>query len=153
MAEPAHPLHAEPLPWLLERTQSVVLDELHARLEAAGFDGLRVLRHGRVFRFIEAEGSRAQDLAIRTGLAKQTIAEVIEQLIALGYAERGPDPFDRRAKLVCLTERGIAAQRLASSALREIEGLWEERFGADEYRAFLSVLGTIASDPLTARAN
>jgi DNA-binding MarR family transcriptional regulator len=62
--------------------------------------------HNWVFGFLGWEGARASDLAAKAGITRQSMGEVIRDLVDLGIVEMTPDPSDRRAKLVNYTERG-----------------------------------------------
>jgi DNA-binding MarR family transcriptional regulator len=119
-----------PLPALLTRARDLTIELLHDRLRAEGFDGIRY-RHGSVFRFIDARGSRLTELAERSRLTKQAIGELVDELERLGYVERAPDPGDRRAKIIRLTERGEAGQVAAARILDDIEQRWAGHLGAD----------------------
>ena len=90
-------------------------EEFQKRLSEAGHPAIRQ-GHGCVFRFIHEGGSRLTDLAESSGLTKQAVAEVVQDLEQLGYVERAPDPQDGRAKLIRLTELG--AERVAT--MREL---------------------------------
>ena len=78
-------------------------------LEEAGYADIRPT-HGCVFRFVREDGMRLTELAALAGMTKQSVGELVDDLVDLGYVERIPDPEDRRAKLICLTERGSEAQ-------------------------------------------
>jgi DNA-binding MarR family transcriptional regulator len=58
----------------------------------------------------------------------------------LGYLERAPDPTDKRAKLLRLTERGREAQAAGFAILDDIEAQWAERYGAERVRALRELL-------------
>ena len=58
-------------------------------------------------------GSRVTELAQLAQVTKPTVVYLVNDLERLGYVERIPDPADGRAKLVCLTERGVRAQEAA----------------------------------------
>src|SRR5258705_13896704 len=73
--------------------------ELFQRLAGEGHPNLRP-RHGAVLAYLDAEGSRATDLSYLSGQHKQVIGTLVDELEALGYVERQPDPQDRRAKLI-----------------------------------------------------
>lgn len=135
-----------PMPALLEQVKDVTLDELHRRLDALGFVGLR-FRHGHVFRFIDTDGSRVTDLAQRSGLTKQGIGDAVTELEHLGYVERHPAVDDRRAKIVRLTPRGIEGQNAAAQILEDIEQNWARRHGDAAVRQLRRVLEAIANDP------
>lgn len=59
------------------------------------------------------DGMRLTDLAEGAGMAPQSIGELVDQLEDLGMVERRPDPDDRRAKRVYVTEKAKAAQQVA----------------------------------------
>ena len=104
-----------PLPGLLDVAAEALLAEFRGELEEAGYDDIRPT-HGCVFRFVREEGMRLTELASNAGMTKQSAGELVDDLVELGYVERIPDPADRRAKLICLTERGREAQRSASAS-------------------------------------
>lgn len=119
-----------PLPTLLSQAKDITIELLHRRLGEEGFEGIRY-RHGSVFRFIDEDGSRLTVLAERSGLTKQAIGEVVDELARHGYVERTADPDDRRAKIIQLTERGRKGQVAAARILRDIEHRWARHFGLD----------------------
>jgi DNA-binding MarR family transcriptional regulator len=61
---------------------------------------------------IDMDGVTARELGERTSLDSATLTGIIDRLEAMELIERKPDPGDRRAKLVSLTEKGgdIAGQ-------------------------------------------
>ena len=135
----------QPMPALLERVKDIVLHELHRRLDELGFHGLR-FRHGHVFRFIDAEGSRVTDLALRSGLTKQGIGDAVVELERLGYVERQPAPADGRAKIVRLTSRGVEGQAAAARVLEEIERGWAQQYGQRQIDQLRHALESITAD-------
>src|SRR5436305_12397169 len=84
-----------------------VVRRVSVGLAEAGFDDIRPA-HTAVFQHIEAAGSRLTDLAERAQIAKQSMGYLVDYLERRGYLERRPDPSDRRAAIVCLTDRGWA---------------------------------------------
>ena len=104
--------------------------EFLTEMEQSEFNDVR-LAHGCVFRYMKERGLRLTEIAERGNMTKQSAGEVVDDLVELGYVERVPDPDDRRAKLVCLTERGEAAQAYGFYILAEIEKRWGERYGAE----------------------
>jgi DNA-binding MarR family transcriptional regulator len=99
--------------------------DIDAALRAAGFDGIRPA-HANVFPFVPAEGIQVSELAQLARVRKQTMAQAVEQLERLGYVERRPDPRDRRARLVFLTERGAAVRPVTHAAGARVEARWAE---------------------------
>lgn len=131
-----------PLPALLTQAKDFTIELLHRRLGGEGFEEVRY-RHGSVFRFIEPEGSRLTALAERSGLTKQAIGEVVDELVRHGYVERTADPDDRRAKIIRLTERGRQGQIAAARILGEIEEQWARHLGPDRIAALRLTLEEI----------
>lgn len=90
--------------------------------------------------YLQKEGpSRATDIADLLGLAPRTVTEGLDGLERDGLVRRDPDPSDRRAKIVSLTETGTRAIK-ATEPLR-LE-LTERIFGvlSDEERKSLDDL-------------
>ena len=114
-------------------------DELFARLAEEGHPGLRP-QHGAVLGYLDPEGSRATDLAQRSGQHKQVVGKVVDELEALGYVERRPDPHDRRAKLVVPTARGLDQMVRSDAVIEELERRHAETVGHDTYAEFRRVL-------------
>ena len=77
--------------------------------------------HSAVFARIRPEGSRLTELASAANMTPQSMGEIVDELEALVYVVRGPDPRDRRAKLITLTPRGQAAVAAGEVAITGIE--------------------------------
>ncbi|MFI5844612.1 MarR family winged helix-turn-helix transcriptional regulator [Catenuloplanes sp. NPDC051500] len=118
--------------------------QLHTRVADAGFDGLRP-RHGAVMAYLDLGGTRASDLADRSGAHKQVIGTLVDELETLGYVARQPDPADRRAKLVVPTDLGRRQIAAARAFVADIERSYAERIGADRFAAFRDVLTALAA--------
>jgi DNA-binding MarR family transcriptional regulator len=117
----------------------VVQDELYRRLEEAGYRDLRP-RHGIVIAYLDERGSRATELAALSGRHKQLVGRTVDELEALGYVRREPDPADRRAKLVVPTVRGRAVMRLSDQIMADIGARGAEAVGTDAYGQFRGTL-------------
>ena len=130
---------------LLDAATESVLVEFRRDLEDAGYADIRPT-HGCVFRFVRDEGMRLTELARLAGMTKQSVGELVDDLVDLGYVERIPDPEDRRAKLICLTDRGIEAQRVGFGLLGDIEDRWVERFGATRVKQLRKLLEEAVSE-------
>jgi DNA-binding MarR family transcriptional regulator len=66
-------------------------------------------------------------LAADLGLSPHSITDIVDGLERLGMAERRPDPTDRRAKLVAITDAGEAGLNVANATR---ERLLKQIFGA-----------------------
>ncbi|SEP08283.1 MarR family winged helix-turn-helix transcriptional regulator [Amycolatopsis saalfeldensis] len=120
---------------LAGRLLFAVQRELFTELAARGFDDLNH-RHGAVLAYLDPDGVRATDLARLSGQHKQIIGTLIDELEALGYVRRRPDPRDRRAKLVCPTARGLAQSEAADAIMATIQQRHARRLGRTEYDRF-----------------
>ena len=133
-----------PLPALLDDLAGNSFAQFHRRLKEAGHTDIRQ-GHGCVFRFIHQGGSRLTELAESSGLSKQAVGEVVDDLEKLGYVERAQDPQDGRAKVIRLTETGADAQRTALDIFADIERDFEERYGAERVATMRKLLEEIAA--------
>jgi DNA-binding MarR family transcriptional regulator len=114
-------------------------DELFARLGDAGYDDLHP-RHGAVLAYLDEDGVRATELARLSGRHKQIIGRLVDELEALGYVERRPDPEDRRAKLIFPTARGLDQVRLGDEIVADIEARHAGEIGGRTYAQFRDIL-------------
>jgi DNA-binding MarR family transcriptional regulator len=129
---------------LLRDPVQEIVRRVSAGLAAAGFDDLRPA-HTVVFQHIEADGSRLTELADRAQITKQSMGYLVDYLEGRGYVERRDDPTDRRATLICLTERGWEQVRAALAIIASIEKEWTGRLGKrrmEDLRSALAELGT-----------
>ena len=77
--------------------------------------------HSAVFAQLGPGGSRLSALARGANMTPQSMGELVDELERLGYVVRQPDPTDRRAKLVVLTELGERTIRASQVTIRGIE--------------------------------
>lgn len=99
-------------------------------LIAQGFTDIRPAFF-EVFRYVRPEGSRSTELAEKAQMTKQSMGYLIDHLESLGYVERLPDPEDRRAKIVRLTEQGRRLEQTARSIIHETEQEWATLLGTE----------------------
>jgi DNA-binding MarR family transcriptional regulator len=98
-----------------------------------------------VLAYLDEDGIRATELALLSGLHKQVVGRLIDELEELGYVERRPDPADRRAKLVVPTERGLEQLIIGDEIVAGIEARHAGEIGARDYARFRDVLrGVVA---------
>ncbi|WP_328467449.1 MarR family transcriptional regulator [Actinoplanes sp. NBC_00393] len=129
---------------LAGRLLFAVQDELFGRLAREGHPDLRP-QHGAVLAYLDAEGSRATDLSRFSGLHKQVVGKLIDELETLGYVERRPDPTDRRAKLIVPTERGLDQMARSDAIMADLEQSAATAVGAAAYAEFKNLLRTVTA--------
>ena len=117
----------------LLRDPALAINELVSdTLAERGFAGFRTA-HGMIGQHIADHGSRITELAVLAQVSKPTVVSLVDDLERLGYVERRPDPSDGRAKLVCLTERGLRAQEQAREIVAGIEHDWSALVGSRHF--------------------
>jgi DNA-binding MarR family transcriptional regulator len=119
---------------LLVQLTRLFQTELYQRLVAAGLTEARV-PHTHVTAYIKAGGSRLTELAAQARMTLPAMSELVDDLERLGIVERRPDPSDRRAKLICLTDAGREAMRTAHTVIAGIEADYAERVGRERFDA------------------
>jgi DNA-binding MarR family transcriptional regulator len=133
-----------PLTGLLDIAFDAMIAEFRTELEQTEFRDVRPT-HGCVFRFVKGGGLRLTEIAERANMTKQSVGEIVDDLVARGYVKRVPDPVDRRAKLICLTERGEEAQAFGLRLFAEVEKRWADRYGAERIASLRETLEEITA--------
>jgi DNA-binding MarR family transcriptional regulator len=129
---------------LLSAAFRAFVTQLHDCLAAAGYPDIRPA-HTHVFQWIGASGARVADMAEHAQLTKQAMAQLVDDLEQRGYLERQPDPDDRRAKIVRLTEAGWAVVRVGLACIESIEHTWARQLGPDQMHALRAMLADLGA--------
>lgn len=140
----APPAQAQTLGFLLRAAYAELQASIYAAVAAAGHPGIREV-HSPVLRHLPAEGGRVADIARASGLAKQSVTYVVEDLIELGYLRTEPDPEDARARRLRYTKRGLALVAALLDASRKAEARLAARIGPVAMRALRSALEALAA--------
>jgi len=69
------------------------------------------------------DGSRPGELARRAGVSKQAMGKIVDELQAVGYVGKIPDPADGRARVIRFTDRGL---ELLEDSAQIIDGIWRD---------------------------
>jgi DNA-binding MarR family transcriptional regulator len=121
------------LPW-----EAVTHRILHA-LHEHGFDDIDAPQLG-VILWPGPEGMRPSDLAARMRVTKQALNYLLGDLERLGYLERRPDPDDRRARRIAITDRGMALVPIIRDAVNEVESEWADALGPERFALLRDLL-------------
>lgn len=119
-------------------------NELFERLRDAGLEDARV-SHTHVTAYIRAEGTRLGELAAMARMTPAAMSEQVDDLERLGIVERRPDPSDRRAKLICLTDRGWETMRIGRGVIAEMEREYADLVGPERFEQAASTLNDLLS--------
>lgn len=99
--------------------------------------------HNAVFAHLGDTPRRAADLASVAGMTRQSMGELVRELVDLRILEMVPDPGDGRAKLVTYSREGKSFASDGYRHLRAIEDLLATEFGED-YEAARRVLERVS---------
>ncbi|MER7448928.1 MarR family transcriptional regulator [Nocardia beijingensis] len=111
-------------------------------LAESGFGDITIAQ-ARIVAQIDAAGTRLTELAERAQITKQTAGFLVDQVERAGFVERVPDPADRRARLVCLTDRGRQVAEFANSVAGSVEREWSAHLGAEGMRHLRQALNRL----------
>lgn len=115
------------------------MEYVQARLEQLGFDDVRPA-HMAIFQHLGAEGARIGELAERAKLTNQSVGYLVDYLEEHGYVERRPDPTNRRATLVCFTERGWDEADACAKILDQLDEELINRMGTERLEQLHALL-------------
>ena len=125
---------------LLRIPSQAVVDHTSGQLMQR-FPGLRKA-HMPVIQHIDHPpfGSRLTELAEAAQMTKQSMGELVDTLEREGYLERIPDPSDRRAKLIRLTDLGWSVHEAASEIVSALQVEWARRLGEEKMEQLRQLL-------------
>ena len=101
--------------------------------------------HNDVFATLPLEGARASDMAVRAGITRQSMGEIIRDLVDLDLLEMQTDPADGRAKIVTFSERGREFTRDGYQHILDLESRFADELGAEAYETARRVLEGIVA--------
>ncbi len=131
------------LPW------EAVLERMLAALHENGFDDIDGPQLT-VLLWPGPDGMRPSDLAGRMRITKQALNYLLGDLERLGYLRREPDPDDRRARRIALTDRGRALVPVIRSAVAQTERDWTAVLGEERFAQLRELLvelnGVVAAE-------
>lgn len=117
------------------------LDQLFGR--AVQPLGLTIIEWYILRALFERDGQHASELARAVGRAATSFTPNLDKLQSKGYIERKPDPTDRRAVHIYLTDQAQAIRDSVTLTGQEIDAQIRELFDADNFEAFSTVLAAL----------
>jgi DNA-binding MarR family transcriptional regulator len=121
-----------PLIALVHRLNRSLQQDMVRTAHRLGQLGLKA-SHNAVFATLDPEGSRASDMAAQNGITRQSMGEIVREMVDLGIVRMEPDPRDRRAKLVTWTDEGLAFAQQGYQHILEVEDMCARELGAEEF--------------------
>jgi DNA-binding MarR family transcriptional regulator/predicted enzyme related to lactoylglutathione lyase len=131
---------------LLRSARAALGAAVRSALAAAGHEDLPgngIFLLGSVAR-AGARGTPMAALVRELGVSKQAAGQLVDTLVARGYLRRDPNPGDRRRFDIRISERGLAAARVAGDAGRGMEAALAREAGPDAVAQARAALGTLA---------
>jgi DNA-binding MarR family transcriptional regulator len=132
----------KPLIALVERANRALQSDMVRRAHAAGHTEVK-MAHNSVFGTLHADGARAAEMAARAGITRQSMGEVIRDMVGLDLLEMQSDPHDGRAKVVTYSEHGLAVAGDGFEYLIALERRLADEFGEQEYAVVRDVLARL----------
>jgi DNA-binding MarR family transcriptional regulator len=132
------------LAMLMRTGHQRVMEYVQARLEQMGFDDVRPA-HMAIFQNLGPEGARIGELAERAKLTNQSVGYLVDYLEEHGYVERRADPRNRRATLVCFTQRGWDEADACARILDKLDEELASRLGADKLQQLQGLLAEVTN--------
>jgi len=109
------------------------------------------LARTRVLLMLEKRGAvKASDIAELFSLAPRTVTETLDGMERNGLIRREPDPKDRRAKRIVITEAGQQAVAATEPIRRELIGQVMGTLTTQERESLASILGKLEAAVLSA---
>ncbi len=136
-------LGRKPFIALVDRANRALQTDMVRTGHRRGHPELKLV-HNAVFGTLQPEGSRAAEMAVRAGITRQSMGEVIREMVALDILEMRPDPEDGRAKLVTYSEHGREVAADGYAHLNDLEAHFAEEFGEEDYETARKVLTRVA---------
>ena len=131
-----------PLIALAEKSARALRTDMVRNAHARGLTEIQPA-HNAVFATLPADGARAADMAARAGVTRQSMGEVIRDMVGLGLLETVPDPADGRAKIVRFTDDGLGFAQQGYEHIIDLERILRDTFGDDDVDATRRVLAGI----------
>lgn len=108
--------------------------------------GLTVIEWYIMRALFEQDGQHASELARAVGRAATSFTPNLDKLQDKGFIERQPDPGDRRAVRIYLTESGSKLKKRVQETSKEVDSFIVNLFPPEKYRIFLEVLAAIQTN-------
>ncbi len=112
-----------PLARLMAMAFRSLIDRLHERLAARGFDDIRPA-YGFVLLACRDRAIGVVDIAVMLGFTKQAASKLVETMARDGYVSRVVNKNDARGRRVQLTAKGQRALSAVEAIYAQLEGEW-----------------------------
>jgi DNA-binding MarR family transcriptional regulator len=139
--------HEAPRPDLAAMLGPLVRDLVAAELPILERNGLSMWGYTVLTELDNSPVRTQAALAAAIGADKTRIIAVLDDLQQQGYIDRRPDPDDRRARLLALSERGRTVKRRVQQAIQRGEERWLSRLRSSDRTTLLRILEELTPGP------
>lgn len=120
--------------YLISRIKQVgtrLFDHMLAEADIDAFNGAQ----GRILYVLwQQDGISISDIAAKTSLANTTLTSMLDRMEQSGLISRVPSPKDRRAQLICLTDKARGLQADYNRLSRQMNERYYQGFTEEEIR-------------------
>ena len=120
---------------MLKLTSRYVEEQVEKMWKERGFEDIRT-GHIALIANIHPDGTSVNTLAEKAYTSKQAMSQILKELEEFGYVESTTDPEDKRAKVIKLTEKGIAFIELLLHCGKEIDKRFTKILGKEKMQQF-----------------
>jgi DNA-binding MarR family transcriptional regulator len=107
--------------------------------------GLTVIEWYILRALYDQDGQHASELARAVGRAATSFTPILDKLQDKGLIERRPDPADRRAVRIYLTDKGHKTRDGVLSSAKQIDARIQKLVPNGDFKAFQTVLALLQS--------
>jgi MarR family transcriptional regulator for hemolysin len=140
-----HQVDTETLGFLVADVSRLIRAEFDRRIAEAGI-GLTPGEGRALLHAARAGAVRQNVLAERMGLEAMTLSGYLDRLEARGLVKRRPDPTDRRAKLIELTDAAEAAIEEIQAIAASVRAEAARSIAPEDWIRFLATLKIVRSN-------
>ncbi len=133
--------------YLISRTALVVTSKLRKDLAAAGVGQIRVSYLGVLMVLWRQNADlKSGELGRHAGLEPSTMTGLLDRMVRDGLVVREPDPQDRRAQRICLTEDGRKLRDPIMDAVNKTIGRVLDGIPQDDVNQLKETLRSVLSN-------
>lgn len=134
-----------PLARLFAIAYRTLVDDLHVRLRARGWDDVRPA-FGFVLLAARDRPITVTEVAALMGTTKQAASKLVEAMEAADYVRRRTTSADARRRPVALTARGRRLLRAVEAVYRDLEAEWAAVIGPQGVARMKTDLGAVLTE-------
>ena len=132
--------------YLLTRASLATTSVLRRYLGDAGFSQVRPAYIGVLMCLWSEDGRQAGQLGRCAGLEPSTMTGLLDRMARDGLLERRPDPDDRRAQRIFLTDAGRAAEAPVTEVVETMLAQMMEGIDGDDVDVFKQILRQVLAN-------